>query len=188
MAFSTVFNGISLLYEAIVHHIAETNAALWCDADLGQLEDENNQFPIDYPAVLIRFDEVIWQNTLEDGTSKRGVANISLKCIFKFTNEEEWQIPLGIRTELMEFFDVLGIIHSAVNNLSSENYSRLELYNQFHIKTKIEDMLWVTVLQYRCNVQTGGTLIPDTPVIIDSELLRSDNDFMERKEYNLMNR
>src|SRR5438046_2401811 len=188
MAAPLPFDGLKWVYEELVHHIAEVGVIKWCDADMGQLEDERNQFPIDYPAVLIKFDDVIWQNTLEDGSTKRGVANISLKCIFKLNNEGDWLAALAPRNELMGFFDILGIVHTAVNLLSSGSYSRLELYNQFHIKTKVEDMLWVNVLQYRCNVQTAGTLHEGDPLVIDVELLRSDNDFMERKEYNLMNR
>jgi hypothetical protein len=182
------FEGLKWMYEEIVHHIAEIAVIKWCDADFGQLEDKKKQFPIDYPAVLIKFDDVIWQNTLEDGITKRGVVNISLKTIFKLNNEQDWLSPLSPRSELMGFFDVLGLVHNTINGLSGSSYTKLTLYNQFHIKRKIEEMLWVNVLQYRCNIQTDG-IAPETPEpVIDFDLLKSDNDFMERKKYNLMHR
>lgn len=124
---------------------------------------------------------------MEDG-STIGVATVTLKFIFQLLDEQDWLTPFQVRSEIIDLYDLLGAAHEAIVALYSDHYSRLKIFNQFLLKTSLQAKMWTEVLQYRFNIQTNGTVALPDSLVIDMDKLRADNDFMERKEYNLMSK
>ena len=181
------FTGLISLYQTLVEALAGTGYVKWCDIDFGQGMNKEKDYEIEYPAALFKFDEVIWQGTTDDG-SIRGVVTLSIKVICQILTEEDWLVPMQVRSEVVAYYELLAQIHSVVIALHSDNFSPLILFNQFHINTPIKEMLWTEILQYRCNIQTNGGLDNPDGLIISVDSVQDDNSFMERKEYNLMSR
>jgi hypothetical protein len=61
----------------------------WYDIDLGQAETDGYNFPIDYTAVFVKFDDIIWRDR-DDGSVQVGTLTVSFKIIFQFLKEEEF--------------------------------------------------------------------------------------------------
>lgn len=188
MASGLPFVGIKSAYENIVEQITGTGYVKWCDIDFGQGMSRDTVPAIEYPAALLKFDNVIWQGRTDDGAGIRGVVTLNVKLICQILTEEDWLIPMHARHEVYGFYDLLGQLHLVVQDLHTDNFSGLKLFNQYHINTPLKEMLWTEVLQYRCNIQTNGGLDHPDELVIDFDKARDDNDVLERKEYNLMNR
>lgn len=183
MAFDVTFHGLKILYEHIVDNVEGIGAFKWCDFDFGQTEHKEQEYSIEYPAVLIKFDNVIWQSPVGDGSLK-GVATVSFKVMCQHLNEHDWLLPFQVRGEVITFYDLLGMLHNSRLDLTSDHYSKLRLFNQFHVKTPINEMIWVEILQYRTNIQTNGAIEDPSGLVIEFEKLREDNDFIERNRLN----
>ena len=181
------FNGLIQLYSDMVEHIAGTGIIKWVDLDLGQVEDKENEIIIEYPAVLIQLGEVQWFKETGDGAQK-GVAVVTLKMAFQLLNEEDWQAQFQVRDEIQGYFETMGIVHEAISGIYSEYYSTLKLFNQYNKPTTVKDKMWIHILQYRTNIQTNGGIDAPDSVEINMDICRDDNDFLERKEYNLMSK
>lgn len=181
------FVGLTAAYQSVGELLIGTGYVKWFDIDFGQGINSDDEYVIEYPAALLRCDDVIWQGTTEDG-SRRGVLTISIKIICKLLSEEDWYTPLGYRNEVLAYYEMLSQIHSVVETVHSDSLSDLKLFNQFHVKTPLKEKLWVQVLQYRCNIQTNGMVDNPDDIVISVDSLQNDNDYLERKEYNLMNK
>ncbi|MEP7170368.1 MAG: hypothetical protein ABI855_13435, partial [Bacteroidota bacterium] len=123
----------------------------WYDIDLGQTEPDSFDFPVDYPAVFVKFDDVIWRD--KDDTVQVGTLTVSFKIIFQFQKEEEFinLAPDG-RGEVLDFLNNLELLHQAIITISGGTFNKLRRFNQYQGNSNPKDLRWVQVLQYQCNV------------------------------------
>jgi hypothetical protein len=157
----------------------------WYDIDLGQLEPDSFDFPIDFPALFVKFDDVIWQG---DEDVQKGVLTISFKIIFQFQDEKEFTSlsPLG-RTEVITNLDLIETIHQAILGIAGETFNQFRRFNQYQANSNPKDLRWVQVIQYQCNIHSDASL-PDPPLDLDFDDVKNNNAFMERKKFNLIHK
>lgn len=180
-------NPLTDIYEAIVSSLQNFDQRLkWIDIDLGQIDKDAVNVPIQFPAVLIKFEDVIWRDKTNE--YQEGIVNISIKTVFKFMNEADNFIAIKIREEVIQYLELLTDIHTAMTGISGQTYSKFVRYNQYQLKTKPEYFHWIQVMEYQCLIQSNGNLDDPNNVTIDYNLIRDNNDYMERKKYNLIHR
>ena len=75
------------LYQTLQNFLRDSGVFKSYDIDMGQMENEGKHLPLDYPAALMKFDEIIWRDF--DDAGQIGTVNVSLKMIFQFTKEYE---------------------------------------------------------------------------------------------------
>ena len=173
------------IYQSIFLKILEIDRSIWIELDMGQLEKDGGTLPIKYPAVLLRFEDVVWKDT---GTGIQiGLVNIGVKYVHHFTKENELMQGSVPRHEVKECLDTLQLIHDKLKDLTGPSFSQMKRFNQYYKKTHPKDLLWEIVMQYQCNIQSDG-LLASPITVVDYNDIRNNNDFLERKEYNLMNK
>lgn len=173
-------NDIYLALLAKVRTVAIAN--LWFDLDMGQLDEEGNDLPLQFPAVLVKFEDVIWK-TRPDGV-QIGTVNIAVKFAFQFKNEAELISTTLARPEVTECLNNLLSLHTAIDLTGGASFSQMMRYNQYQQKTNPKDLLWVQVLQYQCNIQSNGVIDAPLALIIDYNDVKDNNAFMDRKKFN----
>ena len=175
------------IYDSVFAFFREGKVTVpWVDIDIGQLEDNEIGFPIKFPAVLVKFEDIIWKK--KDDAVQEGLVNVTVKVIFKFTKEVEMYQPQNTRQEVKTFIDSLNAIHDGLKEISGGGFSKLIRYNQYQEKTKPKDLLWVQVLQYQCNIQSDGAIEDPNALHIDYDDVKNNNAFMERKKFNLIHK
>lgn len=177
---------LGLLYKAIVDRIRETGLPVnWVDIDLGQIDKDAEVIPIEFPAILLKFGDVIWQDTAD---TQLGIVNVGVKFVFKFTSEEDNLTAIKTRDEAVAFLALMADVDIALSEIRGEAFTRLLRYNQYTLKTKPEYFHWVHVIEYQCNVQRDGLVIDNDVVTINYEFIRDSNDYMERRKFDLIHK
>lgn len=175
------------IYQTIYNKIQEIDTKkYWFDVDMGQLETDGSVLPITYPAILLRFEDVIWKDGATD--FQIGLVNITLKYAHRFLSENEVMTGQQPRQEISECLGTLQIIHEKINKVQGSSFSALTRFNQYHRQTNPKDLLWVNVIQYQCNIQSNGLIENPDILITDFDDIRNNNEFMKRKKYNLLHK
>ena len=178
---------LGLIYKAIVDLLRESGVPLkWIDIDLGQIDKDAEVIPIEFPALLLKFEDVIWRDKTPD--VQEGLVNVSMKYVFKFTNEADNYTAIKIRDEALVNLALIRDIHDRISGIRSGAFSRLLRYNQYQLKTKPEYFHWIQVVEYQCNIQSDGGIADPENVNIDYEFIRSSNDYMERRKFDLIHK
>ena len=166
--------------------ITETGLPInWVDIDLGQIDTDAEVIPIQFPAVLLKFGDVIWEDTPD---TQIGLVNVSVKLVFKFTNEADNFTAIKTRDEAVVFLALMADLDVALSEIRGEAFTRLLRYNQYTLKTKPVYAHWVHVMEYQCNVQRNGIVSDNDIVTINYERIKDDNAYMERRKYNLIHK
>ncbi len=180
-------NPIFEIYETVFNRIQNIDPEkYWVDLDMGQLDSDGYKLPITYPAVLLKFEDVIWKNMTE--TVQIGLVNLSVKYAHRFTSESEMMTGDVPRTEIRDCLNTLQLIHDELNGTSGTSFSVLTRFNQYQRKTNPADLLWVNVIQYQCNIQSNGAIDSPELLITDFTDVRNNNAFLERKQFNLIHK
>ncbi len=147
------------------------------DIDLGQLKKNGENIPIDYPAVLIKLENIAWKT--EESGKQKGLVHVRLKIIYPYT--EEFYIADGrIRNEVQSFFDLLTRIQGGVQSIPTGNHSRLFRINECHLDSLPEEMKWIYAIDYQCNIWEDGSEIEYEELDTDYDLIAVENRFFER--------
>lgn len=155
----------------------------WFDIDIGQLEEDGVELPLQFPCVLIRYEDIIWGKK-DVGGIQEGVVNFSVKVVFQFTNETEMFIPMNGRLELTTFLNNLSTLNDSLIAMSGTSFSKPVRFNEYQEKTNPKDLLWVHVMQYQCNVQSDGAIADPDALNVDYADVKDNNAFMDRKKFN----
>lgn len=175
------------IYQAVFYKIQEIDPKkYWFDIDMGQFEIDGCNIPITYPAVLLRFEDVIWKD--RDRDFQMGLVNLTVKYAHRFTSESEMMAGNTPRQEIKDCLQTLQLIHERLNKVSGSSFSALTRFNQYHRKTNPKDLLWVNVIQYQCNIQSNGKIDSPDVLITDFDDVRNNNDFLQRKKFNLLHK
>lgn len=156
------------------------------DVELGQFDEEGLNIPVEYPAVFLKFEDIIW-NPLNEEVDI-GIVNITVKTIWQFTKDNELLYKFAEREEVIQALQYAFDVDFAINQLNGESFSRLKRFNQFQETSKPQDLTWTHVVQYQCNIQSNSAIDNPDNLILDYDLLKNNNSFMERKKYNLLNK
>ncbi len=175
------------IYQALIVGLRlQGLAQMWVDLDMGQLEADGVELPLQYPGILIKFDDVIWKDDVND--IQVGVVTISIKVIFKFQNEAEILVvqPNG-RSEVIANFQLLGQVHQNILAIAGSTFYRFRRFNQYQLNPDPKNLIWVQVLQYHCNIKSDSTS-PGAALIIDFDHIKNYNALMERRRFNLIHK
>lgn len=178
---------LSDIYIAIVDTLRATGLPIsWIDIDLGQIDKDAEVIPIEFPGLLVKFEDVIWWDKNPD--LQEGLVNVSIKLVYKFRNEADAYTAIKVRDEAIAFMDLLTQIHEAIKAIRGSSFSKLLRYNQYFLKTKPEYYHWIQVMEYQCNIQSDESIEDVETVNIDYDFIRNSNDYMERRKFNLIHK
>jgi hypothetical protein len=180
---------LSDVYQAVCLKMREQMEAgniKWYDIDLGQTEPDSFDFPIDYPAVFVKFDDIIWKD--KDDTVQIGTLTVSFKIIFQFVKEAEFiNLAIDGRGEIYGFLNRLETLHQGIITISGATFNKFRRFNQYQANSNPKDLRWIQVLQYQCNVLSDASP-PDPALDLDFDNVKNNNSFMERKKFNLIHK
>ncbi|HRA60477.1 MAG TPA: hypothetical protein PLE27_04015 [Bacteroidia bacterium] len=155
------------------------------DIDMGQMESEGIELPLQYPAILIKLGDVVWRDFSDD--VQIGTVTLSVKVIFQFQKEDEMIAQSGPRNEVIENLEMLENINTIIAGITGDSFNKFRRFNQYHPETKSKELLWIHVLQYQCNIMSNGDA-PDPALDLDVDNLKNNNSFLERRKYSLVNK
>lgn len=122
----------------------EVAAVRWVDFDLGQLDQQ--EIPaVSFPACLISFDNAAFVNLGANG--QMAPMTIKLRVAFKLYERTHSKAATQYRSEALEHLDILDAIHSAINNLSGDDFNSLTRMN---IRNEKRADLRVYEMTYEC--------------------------------------
>lgn len=174
------------LYQTLQTFLRDSGAFKSYDIDMGQMENEGKHLPLEYPAALIKLDEIIWRD-LED-ESQIGTVNVTLKMIFQFKNEDELiTMPGDGRPEVIEILGLVEDLNATLTGAIPGGCNKLRRYNQYHLAINPENLLWTHVIQYQTNIRSDGG-DPEPTLDLDFDALKNNNAFMERKKFNVIHK
>lgn len=150
------------------------------DIDLGQLKKGGENTPVDYPLLLIRFENVFWKEY--DASKQIGVVHLRLKIIYPYVNETElYTTDHGVRYEVETFFNIIQSIYDIIKDLPAGSNSRIKRFNENHIETLPEDYKWIYCMDYYCNIYSDHSTFDDSaPIEVDYDMLNRDNWVFDR--------
>jgi hypothetical protein len=150
------------------------------DIDLGQLKKEGELIPIEYPALLIRFENVFWKDY--DASKQIGVVHLRLKIIYPFIEDaQNYETEHGVRLEAETFFNLIQTIHDILKDLPPGTNSQLKRFNENHIDNLPKDIKWIYCMDYYCNIFSDHSSFDGgMPLNVDYDMLMRDNWFIER--------
>jgi hypothetical protein len=174
------------IYQTIITTLREGGLDIKTyDIDMGQLEEDGIDLPLQYPAVLLKLGDVIWRDKTAD--LQIGEVTLNVKVIFQFQKEEEILQTGIVRSEVTDNLYLLENINGSITGMSGTTFNKFKRFNQYHLNTKPKDLLWIHVMQYQCNILSdAGT--PEPALNIDYTKLKDNNSFMERRKYNLIHK
>lgn len=159
----------------------------WFDLDLGQLDDDSAELPMKFPAILVRFDDVTWKAM--SPTIQLGVVCVSVKFAYQFKQENQIINGSASRQEVKDYLNTLFVLHNQISGATNgTSFSKLTRFNQYHVRTKPNSMIWTHVLQYQCNIQSDNNIANPNVLTIDYNDILNNNTFMDRKRFDLIHK
>ena len=182
-----MINPLFEIYQTVYNKIQEIDPKkYWFDINLSQFESEGCNLPIIYPAILLRFEDVIWKD--RDKDLQIGLVNLTIMYAHRFLSESELMTGNKPRQEICDCLDSLQVLHEKLNKAHGKSFSALTRFNQYHRKTNPKDLLWVNVIQYQCNIQSNGKIDSPDKLITDFDDVRNNNVFLERRKFNMIHK
>jgi hypothetical protein len=150
------------------------------DIDLGQLKKEGETLLIEYPALLIRFENVYWKDY--DASKQIGVVHVRLKIIYPYIEDaQNYETDHGVRYEVETFFNIIQTIHEIMAALPPGTNSTLKRFNENHIENLPKDIKWIYCMDYYCNIFSDhSSFDAGMPTAVDYDLLLMENRILER--------
>lgn len=164
------------IMDAVVGVVVELKTV---DVDLGQLKKGGESMPLDYPALLIRFENVAWRIT--DAPKQIGLVHVRLKVIYPFTNAEDYYTAVHtVREEIATFYGIIQALHDAINSITGPKHSKLIRFNENHLESNPDEMKWIYCIDYYCNIDTElSDFAPETPLDADFGIISQNEIFLE---------
>lgn len=180
-------NPLFEIYQTVFNKVQEMNPIkFWFDIDMGQFDDDGYRLPITYPAILLKFEDVIWKDL--DPSTQIGLVNVTVKYAHRFTSESEMRNGNSPRDEIRDCLQIMQDFHDLLSNVGGTSFSQLKRFNQYQRKTNPKDLLWVNVTQYQCNIQSNGAIDSPELLITDFTDIRNNNAFLERRRFNMIHK
>src|SRR5258705_429168 len=116
-------NPMNDLYQAVCTSLATITASTinWFEIDMNQNTKEGEDLPLDYPAVIFKFHEVLWENS---GLPRQGLVSMEAKVLHKIDENTGLMQPQanGRNDEIRRNTD-LATINSKIEGLSSGSFN-----------------------------------------------------------------
>jgi len=116
----------------------------WIDYDQGQIDYPAEHYPIDFPAVLIDFENTDWEDLGRQ--IQGGDITIGFRVAFRLYEDLNNHTPADSRNAGLQKLQLLTTIHKALQGFAGANYNRLSRIRTF--TEKRNDGLKVIVMQY----------------------------------------
>ena len=178
---------LGYLYGNIITNLVDNVATLkTVDIDMGQLKSGGENLPFELPAAILKLENVVWERF--DGSKRLGTVHVRLKIIFQYLRDDEnYTAPHFVRTEVMEFYELIANVRETIRQISAPYHTRLYLINESHLKSNPEDMKWAYCMDWQCNIFSDNSDCPDTgDITIDYNMLANTNEFMERSDLSVV--
>lgn len=160
---------------------------VWFDLDIGQLDDDTTDLPLKFPAVLVRFDDVIWKAM--SPTVQMGVVCVSVKFAYQFKQENQIVNGSASRQEVKDCLNTIFVLHNLISGATNgTSFSKLTRFNQYHVHSNPSSLIWTHVIQYQCNIQSDNNIANPNTLTIDYVDILNNNYFMDRKRLDLIHK
>lgn len=173
------------IYEVLLDKLKGIKDTFWIDIDRDQLDTSGETMPIKFPAILLKFSDVMWR---EYQSYQMGVVCVSVKLVFQFKSEGQWLAMNAAKNEVSTCLNYLDEIHVALDKQHGSSFSELRRFNQYQVQTNPKDLLWVHVIQYMCNIQSNGNIDNPNNLDIAYDDIQNTNAFLERHRFNLLHK
>ena len=175
------------IYQKLRDCVATIPGGFWFDLDIGQLDDVLNDLPLKFPAVLVRFDDVTWKPM--SPTVQIGVVSVSVKFVYQFTQESQIMNGNVTRQEVKDCLNTLYLVNKQIDGVTNgTSFSKLMRFNQYHVATKPNSLIWIHVLQYQCNIQSDNNIANPNVLNIDYVDILNNNNFMDRQRLDFIHK
>ena len=150
------------------------------DIDLGQLKKEGSVLPVDYPLILIRFQNISWKEY--SSTNQIGLLHIRFKIIYPFEEDDEnYVADGGERLEVETFYEIIQEVHQIIVDTLPGPSSLIKRFNENLLETDPIELRWIYCMDYYCNVFSDGSYFDEVMgVDVDYDILANDSLVFER--------
>lgn len=159
---------------------------MWFAIDVGQLHQSSPVLPLRFPAVLVKFTDVVWKQ--RDSSVDIGLVHVIVKYAYQFQQESQLMAGDASSQEVINCLETLFSIYQELSKITGNSFSELRLFNQYQEKCDPTQMLWINVLEFQCNIQSDAAISDPNNLYTDYDDVRNNNSFLERQEYQLMQR
>ena len=133
------------VYADLINRLSKAVPDLrWIDLDQGQIDFPADNYPIDFPALLIDFTNTEWEDIGQQ--IQGGEMMISFRTAFRLYEDMNNHTPEESRNAGLQKLQLLKTIHKALQGFAGANYNRLSRIRTF--TEKREDGLKVITMQY----------------------------------------
>jgi hypothetical protein len=136
---------MDILYQDLLTRLAAQVPDLrWIDYDQGQIDYPAEHYPIDFPAVLIDFENTEWEDIGQQ--IQGGDVTITFRVVFRLYEDLNNHTPAASRQEGLNKLQLLNTLHKALQGFAGVHYNALSRVRQF--TEKRDDGLKVVAMQY----------------------------------------
>lgn len=112
-------------YKEIMERIqARIPGVRWIDLDRGQIDDPENHYTIDFPAILISFGDIPWGSIMEK--VNHGECEITLRIAYKPYNDSSNHTPETIRDQALTELGIRQSLNATLQGFAGSNFNELQ--------------------------------------------------------------
>lgn len=151
------------LYKDILERLAVIPELQWVDYDTGQIDAFADNYPVPFPAVLVDFENVDWQDV---GNKLQG-GEVTINIRYAFSAIEDWNnhTPEASRANGLARLRLKNTINAKLHGWGGGHYNRLTRFNER--TERRDDGLKVINMKYRTYI-TDGSATSETTHQIDN--------------------
>jgi len=135
------------VYKSIRDRLAEIAELRYIELNFGQLEGDDDQYPVHFPAALIDFERIEWGTTTQ--RIQNGLATVRLTVLFENYNMSSNLQPSDISDAALTEFTLLNQIQSKLQGYGSVYHNALIRRSTVRISIKSPRVYEIT---YQCNI------------------------------------
>lgn len=155
---------MDILYNALVNKLAADVPELrWIDMDTGQYEFFEDNYPVDFPACLIQFPNIDWQD-LQRGL-QTGDVTVTFRVGFKITEDTHATAP--DRAAATDRLKLLNNIHRALHYFNGTAFNALTRRNTNFLLLGDKPLILVYTLTYITNLRDAYGMPQETQQVVD---------------------
>lgn len=145
-----VFNTVLTVIKSA---LTDAGEFVWIDIDQGQIDNFDNQYPIDFPAALIDVATVEWENA--DNENQVGDCRVSIRIVLDVPENMNHLSPDTSFASGLNRFAIVQQVYEAIENYNatSKQFTRFTRARQYNEKRP--DRLKVVVLEFTTTIWDG---------------------------------
>ncbi len=156
---------MDVLYKNLLARLdANVPELAWIDYDQGQIDFPGTSYPIDFPAVLIDFEEIPWEDVGQ--MVQGGVLTIAFRIAFEIWEDSNNHTPEDSRNAGLLKLQLINKIHQYLQGHSAGHYNALSRTRQF--TEKRDDGLKVITMQYQTYIRDQHAMTTYTEQLVEN--------------------